>query len=208
MSQSKLMIGVVGLAIFTLAPIQLSSSKIQDEYMETHIETRTMEERIVENNAETNEIKLCNIEQPEKEFVSIQQEEVVEVLEPVVEEPYYKEISCELTFYTDLESCNGSNNKLTASGVKLNPMTVAVPRKKDSKQTVFPFGTKIYIDGIGDRIVEDTGNPKYLKIKSDGTYILDVYVPRNKGEDDNTYHRRVLNMGRVTTTAKVYLEEE
>lgn len=198
MSQSKLMIGVVGLAIFILAPIQLSSSKISDDSMETHIETRTKEL----NNEVLNEVKLQN-KKEEVEFISIQQEEVVEL-----EEVKYKEINCELTFYTSLSSCNGDDSMLTASSVKLNPMTVAVPRKQGSKKPVFPFGTKIYIEGIGERIVEDTGNPNYLKVKDDGTYILDVYVPRNKGEDDKTYHRRVLALGRVNTTAKVYLEEE
>ena len=211
MSQSKLMIGVVGLAIFTLAPIQLSSSKIQDEYMETHMEIRTIEEREIENDTDLKQIKSRNIETPvtnQVEFVSLQQEEVAEVIEPVAEEPYYKEIQCELTYYTSLASCNGDSLGLTASGVELNNMTIAVPRKQDSTKPVFPFGTKIVIEGLGERIVQDTGNPKYLKIKSDGTYILDVYVPRNKGESDSAYRKRVLALGRVVTTAKVYLEKE
>lgn len=199
MSQSKLMIGVVGLAIFILAPIQVSSSKIEDGNMETHIETRTEEV----NQEALNEVEL----QKEVEFIGIQQEDKMEEV-VVVEEVTYKEINCELTFYTDLASCNGDDLALTASMVKLNPMTVAVPRKQGSKKPVFPFGTKIYIEGIGERIVEDTGNPNYLKVKSDGTYILDVYVPRNKGEKDAAYKKRILAMGRVATTAKVYLEEE
>ena len=198
MTQSKLVLGVVGLAIFILAPIHLSSSQILSENMESHIKTRTTEE----SKTETNEIKLRSVE-PQVEFVSVKQENVVEVIEET-----YEEIQCELTFYTDLYSCNGSDNKLTASGTILNSKTVAVPRKKGSTKPVFQFGTKIVIEGIGERIVEDTGNPKYLKIKEDGTYILDVYVPRNKGESDNAYKKRVLGMGRVTTTAKVYIDKE
>lgn len=198
MTQSKLVLGVVGLAVFTLAPIHLSSSQILSENMESHIKTRTTEERIVESK----QIKLRSVE-PQVEFVSIRQENVVEV----IEEPY-EEIECELTFYTDLYSCNGSDDKLTASGAILNSKTVAVPRKKGSTKPVFPFGTNIVIEGIGERIVEDTGNPNYLKIKEDGTYILDVYVPRNKGEKDKAYKKRILEMGRVTTTAKVYIDKE
>lgn len=123
-----------------------------------------------------------------------------------VEEEKYKEIRIECTYYTSLASCNSNDLGITASGKKLNTMTIAVPRKVGSKKPMYPFGTKIYIEGIGDRLVEDTGNPKYLKVKEDGTVIIDVYVPRNKGETDSQYRRRVLNMGRFTTTAKVYEE--
>lgn len=197
MLKSKLLVGVVGITIL-LVPQQLSNGKTVSEFMETDIKTRTTEER----KTETNEIKLRSVE-PQVAFVSIQQENVVEVIEEL-----YEEIKCELTFYTDLYSCNGSDNKLTASGTILNSKTVAVPRKKGSTKPVFQFGTKIVIEGIGERIVEDTGNPKYLKIKEDGTYILDVYVPRNKWEKDKAYKKRVLEMGRVTTTAKVYIDKE
>lgn len=122
------------------------------------------------------------------------------------EKEKYIEINVECTFYTSLASCNGDSLGLTASGVKLNTMTVAVPRKKDSTKPLYPFSTKIYIEEIGERLVEDTGNPNYLKIKEDGTVIIDVYVPRNKGETDAQYKSRVLKMGRFNTTAKVYME--
>lgn len=120
-------------------------------------------------------------------------------------EDEYVEINVELTFYTELASCNGNDSKLTASGEKLNSSTIAVPRKKNSTKPVFPFGTKVDIEGYGERVVMDTGNPKYLKVKSDGTYIIDVFMPRLKGESDKEYRKRISDMGRVESTAKVYI---
>lgn len=117
------------------------------------------------------------------------------------------EIKIELTYYTSLAICNGSNSGLTASGVPLNENTIAVPRKKGSTRPIVPFGTKIYIEGIGVKIAEDTGNPNYIKVKDDGTWIIDVYVPRNKGENDKEYHRRIMQMGRTQTEGIVYLGE-
>lgn len=123
-----------------------------------------------------------------------------------IEEPQeeYLEIKVECTFYTSLAGCNGDSSCLTASGEKLNDMTIAIPRKVGSTKPIYPFGTKIYIEGIGERIVQDTGNPNYLKIKDDGTIIIDVFVPRNSGESDCEYKQRVLDKGRFSTTAKVY----
>ena len=119
----------------------------------------------------------------------------------------YKEINCELTFYTSLASCNGDSSCLTASGEYLNSKTIAVPRQNDSTKPIYPFGTKVEIEGYGEKLVQDTGNPSYLKIKDDGTVIIDVFIPRINGESDNQYLQRVSDMGRVQTTAKVYLNK-
>lgn len=117
----------------------------------------------------------------------------------------YKIINVELTFYTSLASCCGNNLGITASGVKLNNMTIAVPRKVNSTKPMYNFGTIIEINGYGKKRVEDTGNPKYLKIKPDGRIIIDIFIPREQGESDVEYRKRILNMGRVHTTAKVYV---
>lgn len=122
----------------------------------------------------------------------------------IVENIAYTEYNVELTFYTDTYSCNGRWDKLTASGATLNPLTLAVPRQKNSNKPIFPFGTKVEIEGLGTRTVQDTGSRNYIKIKSDGTIILDVFVPRLAGESDAQYLKRVRNMGRVKSTAKFY----
>lgn len=194
MSQSKHMLLVLGLA-FSLTYNTTAKCEIVRESMQ-------------------NGIACDNTKEEEKEivnFVSIHQEgakgEIVENTKEDAVEKDYIEIRCELTFYTSLASCCGDSDCLTASGVEVNPLTLAVPRKDNSKKPVFPFGTKVVIDGYGEKIVQDTGNPKYLKIKEDGTYIFDVYVPREQSESDEQYRQRVLEMGRVESKAKVYLQE-
>lgn len=123
----------------------------------------------------------------------------------IEENPNYYEFDVELTFYTDTYEENGRHDKLTASGVKLNTKTVAVPRQKDSNKPIIPYGTEIEIDGYGTKLVQDTGSRKYIKIKSDGTVILDVFIPRKSGETKSQYLTRVNNLGRVKSKARVYI---
>ena len=125
----------------------------------------------------------------------------------IEENKNYYEFDVELTYYTDLYVCNGRYDKLTASGVKLNPSTVAVPRKVGSKKPLIPFGTEIEIDGIGTRISQDTGSPKYIKVKEDGTMILDVFMPRLNGESDKQYKARIMKLGRTKSKARIYIKE-
>lgn len=66
---------------------------------------------------------------------------------------------------------------ITASGVKAQQgITVAADTK------VLPFGTKIYIDGVGERIVQDTGSA--IKGKK-----IDLYFEN---------HQKAWNFGRQT----------
>lgn len=70
-----------------------------------------------------------------------------------------------ITYYCACEQCCGNNNGITASGAKVQEgVTVAA----DTSQ--LPFGTKIYINGIGWRIVQDKGSA----IQGNK---LDVYIP-------------------------------
>ena len=57
-----------------------------------------------------------------------------------------------ITAYCPCVKCCGKSNGITASGVKAKQgVTVAADTNK------LPFGTKIYIDGIGERVVQDRG---------------------------------------------------
>ena len=56
-----------------------------------------------------------------------------------------------ITAYCPCVKCCGKANGITASGVKaVQGVTVATDKS-------IPFGTKIYIDGVGERIVQDRG---------------------------------------------------
>lgn len=60
----------------------------------------------------------------------------------------------ELSFYCHGSCCNGSwVGQPTASGAKMTTgTTIAVDPK------VIPLGTKVYIEGIGERVAQDTGS--------------------------------------------------
>jgi 3D (Asp-Asp-Asp) domain-containing protein len=56
-----------------------------------------------------------------------------------------------ITAYCPCVKCCGKTDGITASGVKaVEGVTVAMNKS-------VPFGTKIYIDGVGERIVQDRG---------------------------------------------------
>lgn len=190
MSQSKLAIGVVGLAIFILAPIQLLPSKISDENMETHIETRTKEV----SHEVLNEVKSQN----EVEFIGIQQEEVVEL-----EEEDWIDINLHISFYTDLQSENTVGKETTdAQGNKLVYGTIAIPRD-------LPLGTTFIIDGFdGEFTGRDRGSKKYIKWLDSNTMKIDMHIPRISGESNSAYHKRVYHMGVVKTIGKYLLPKE
>ncbi|EKQ56781.1 MULTISPECIES: 3D domain-containing protein [unclassified Clostridium] len=100
-------------------------------------------------------------------------------------------IKAELTAYSNDPKCSGEWGSQTAMQTKTRVGVIAAPSK-------IPLGSKIYIpelknykaDGIFD--VEDRGGA--IKIKKDGTYVIDVWVP--------TYEEAV-QFGRKYTT--IYL---
>lgn len=93
-------------------------------------------------------------------------------------------ITCNISFYSSLACENGTYGLKTASGINMDSKTVA--------NNHLPFGTNLYIEGYGHKVVHDTGNEKYFKTIHD----FDVYVPRLPNEDDTDYYERVNNMGR------------
>lgn len=103
-------------------------------------------------------------------------------------------IKVELTAYCSDEECSGSWGDQTAMGTKVRTGVVAAPSNIE-------LGSKLYIpeleyyksDGIFD--VEDRGGA--VKVKEDGTYIIDVWFPT---------HEETINFGRKKTT--VYLMEQ
>lgn len=99
----------------------------------------------------------------------------------------YKEVNFNLSFYTDLPSENIPGQKTTdCIGRPLEHYGVA--------NNQLGLGTDLYIEGFGYKEVRDKGSGKYF----DNTTSLDVYIPRNPGESDHIYKRRVNNLGRIT----------
>ena len=81
-----------------------------------------------------------------------------------------------ITAYCPCKKCCGKSDGITASGVKaIEGITVAMDKS-------IPFGTKIYIDGVGERIVQDRGGA----IKGSR---IDLYFDS---------HQEALNFGRQT----------
>lgn len=67
-----------------------------------------------------------------------------ETVQPIVKEYV-------ITAYCPCMKCCGKTDGITASGDKATEgVTVAMDKS-------MPFGTKIYIDGVGERIVQDRG---------------------------------------------------
>lgn len=95
----------------------------------------------------------------------------------------FKEYTFELSFYSDLNCENGYGN-LTANGERLSQGMIA--------NNFLPFNTKVYIEGYGTKRVTDRGSNKYFNAVNKA----DVFVPRNGGESDSAYYKRVNMMGR------------
>lgn len=97
-----------------------------------------------------------------------------------------KYINFTLTFYTSLPRENGGYTEM-ANG---DPIATA---KNVVASNYYKLGTKIHLEGYGDRTVSDRGGSSF-----DSSTRLDVLIPRNSGESDNHYYDRVNAMGRKT----------
>lgn len=96
----------------------------------------------------------CNPDIVEATEIVVENEstEKTEVIAPEPKNALCSLGTFKLTAYCACEKCCGKSDGITASGVKaVEGVTVAADTK------VLPFGTKIYINGIGERIVQDRG---------------------------------------------------
>lgn len=190
MSKSKVMMLSLGLVIL-FTPMKISSAQIVDDYMEVEIHNRTKE--IIE------EVKLEEEEviSTHAGFIQIEVEEEVEI------ESEWIDVNIHVSYYTDLPIENTPNKPTTDAIVnKLIHGTIAIPRD-------LPLHTTFVIDGFdGEYVGRDRGSKKYIKWLSDDTMKIDMYIPRNKGESDSAYYKRVNNMGITKTTGEYKLPKE
>ena len=107
------------------------------------------------------------------------------------EAPKGKLINVELTAYCNDEQCSGKWGETTAMGTETRTGVVAAP-------SGITLGSRLYIPDLAyyksDAVfnVEDRGGA--VKMKDDGTYIIDVWFPT---------HEQVMEFGRVHTTAYI-----
>lgn len=86
----------------------------------------------------------------------------------------------EITYYDSCYECCGKINGITASGAKVQEgVTVA------ADTSVIPMGSKIYIEGIGWRTVQDRGGA----VKGNK---LDIYIPSH--DSPMPYNKQKLNV--------------
>lgn len=130
-------------------------------------------------NNENEKLKTQIVESNSSEVVESNSSEVVEETKTYLGDftiTYY----CTENYY---HTCGGGGT--TASGTQVTPyQTAAVDTR------VIPFGTKLYIEGIGYRIAEDRGGA----------------VKGNKIDLAVTTHKEALNLG-VDRNVKVYIVE-
>ena len=110
----------------------------------------------------------------EQERLRLEEERRIEE-ERITNESKIEWVDYQLTFYCSCQQCSGEWGVSTASGMELIPYITC------ASDEIYPFGTKIYIDGFGELTVVDRGGGVHGNI-------LDVFV----GND----HNRALELGR------------
>lgn len=103
-------------------------------------------------------------------------------------------IMMEISYYSDLAIENSKYGNITATGKTLQNGMIA--------NNYLDFGTNVYIEGEGMKVVEDRGNSKYFSTVA----ACDVFVPRISGENNAEYFNRVNAKGRHYKQAYIIKE--
>ena len=97
------------------------------------------------------------------------------------------------SFYTSLSSENGGNEGITCTGSKL--------KYGDLASNVWGLGTQFKTQDGQIFTVVDKGGSHFNSYNR-----VDCYIPRQIGESDYQYYKRVNNMGHKTITVKIIEE--
>ena len=103
-------------------------------------------------------------------------------------------IMMEISYYSDLAIENSKYGNITATGKTLQNGMIA--------NNHLDFGTNVYIESEGMKVVEDIGNSKYFSTVA----ACDVFVPRISGENNTEYFNRVNAKGRHYKQAYIIKE--
>ena len=103
-------------------------------------------------------------------------------------------IMMEISYYSDLAIENSKYGNITATGKTLQNGMIA--------NNHLDFGTNVYIEGEGMKVVEDRGSERYFSTVA----ACDVFVPRVPGENNTEYFNRVNAKGRHYKQAYIIKE--
>lgn len=99
------------------------------------------------------------------------------------------DLTLEFSFYTDLAEENGGYSGITCTGKRLEYGFIA--------SNVWALGTKFQTEQGEIFTVSDTGGGDFNSHNR-----VDCFIPRNSGESDYQYKKRVLNMGKKIIKVK------
>ena len=131
------------------------------------------------------------ISQPTKIPTLIPTQVPTKALTPTIADSAYTTFN--LTFYTSLPIENGGYANMACGGKIVDVKEVIYVANN-----VYPCGTKIYLEGYGVMTVKDRGGKSF-----NSKTRLDVLIPRNAGESDSAYFRRVNDKGRPSVRGYV-----
>lgn len=142
---------------------------------------------LIESVEEQEEIVESNTPSPIEES---KEDEAVAINVESSTESTTENITFEVTFYTSLNEENGYG-AITASGKELGDTMLLA-------SNIYPFDTVIYLEGFGELEVQDRGGKEF-----NSSNRLDIYIPRNQGESDAEYKKRVTEYGRRSVSGKI-----
>lgn len=137
---------------------------------------------------ENNEIEIRRLTDVVADYEDVFEEKDKEIANLYTEIDVFKQAKVKyvgefkIVYYCACEQCCGKTNGVTASGVKAQDgITIA------ADTSILPFGTKVYIEGVGERVVQDRGGAikgnvvdvyvfSHDRIPSVGTHISNVWV--------------------------------
>ncbi|HBJ1650914.1 TPA: hypothetical protein LA460_000133 [Clostridium botulinum] len=158
------------------------------EMVQTDLKNELLMNKLRVHNGEKTSIQLYIEEQERIRLEAEKQKKLKEERLKQEEENEWKEF--ELTFYTSLNCENGYGAKTCNN----KPLSRGIVANNHYRQY-----TKLYLEGYGEVTVADKGSNKHFN----NDFRLDVFVPRNNGENDSEYLNRVNNIGRQKVKGKI-----
>lgn len=134
--------------------------------------------QVYENKIERQAAQLKDKEQQIEILEIILENQEQDASEPLSTEPEFLG-EFEITYYTAGYESTGKSPGHPAYGITASGTTVKEGQTIAADWSVLPAGTKVYIEGIGERIVEDTGG--LIVDKCIDVYVEDVEIARQGG---------------------------